>query len=112
MCVCYYLVNPLVPDFPIKCPWRTLTGTLCPACGFQRSFHAFLHGRILEALSYNLYFIISIPYVILAVISTWYNVNHQFDKFYCFVYHRYTLRIYFISYFLWWVIRNVLYFTI
>ena len=58
----YYFVNPLIGSFPIKCVWLDLTGTQCPACGFQRAVHSLSHGKVLEALRYNYFFIISIPY--------------------------------------------------
>lgn len=105
--VSYYFVNPLIPSFPIKCIWHDLTGTQCPACGFQRAIHSLAHGKISEALRYNYFFVISIPYAMLAIIATWYNYNHVFDKIRYFVYHRYTLKVYIIIYFFWWIVRNI-----
>lgn len=107
MVILYYLVNPSCESFPIKCPWRLLTATQCPACGFQRALHALLHGDVAHALSYNYFFILSIPYVFLVVLSTWYNYNHVFDKLKSIVYHRYTLSVYIVLYFIWWIVRNI-----
>ena len=106
--ILYYLVNPLCHNFPIQCPWRLLTNTQCPACGFQRALHALMHGEFQKALSYNYLFILFIPYAIMAIISTWYNYHHVFDKLNKFVYHHYTLRCYVVIYFGWWIIRNIL----
>ena len=103
----YYFVNPLIGSFPIKCVWHDLTGTQCPACGFQRAVHSLSHGRILEALSYNYFFVISIPYAVLAILATWYNYNHVFDGLRNFVYHRYTLKTYVVIFFFWWIVRNI-----
>lgn len=105
--ILYYLVNPLQTNFPIQCPWHLLTGTQCPACGFQRALYSLLHGNFLDALSYNYFFIFSIPYTFLAIIATWYNYHHVFDGLRTFVYHRRTLQTYIVLYFGWWIIRNL-----
>lgn len=104
----YYLVDPIQSGFPIQCPWKLLTNTQCPSCGFQRSLHAFMHGEILSALSYNYFFVLSIPYALLAIIASWYNFNHMFDQLRAIVYHPYTLRSYAVLYLAWWVLRNLL----
>ncbi len=103
----YYFVDPLMESFPIKCVWLELTDTQCPACGFQRALHALLRGEFVRALNYNYFFVISVPYAFLAVIATWYNYNHIFDKLNRFVYHRFTLKVYICIYFFWWIFRNV-----
>lgn len=54
--------------FP-RCPFKLLTGWNCPGCGIQRALHSLLNGRWNEALSYNYFFIISIPYAILLLIA-------------------------------------------
>lgn len=56
----------------------------------------------------HLFFIISVPYALLAVLSTWYNRHHIFDALGACCFHRYTLRAYVALYFLWWVGRNAL----
>jgi hypothetical protein len=105
--VLYSLANPMCERFPIKCPWNLLTNTQCPACGFQRALHALLHGEMSKALAYNYFFILSIPYALLAIASTWYNFHHVFDKLKVVVFHHYTLYCYLILYFAWWIIRNI-----
>ncbi|MBO4370684.1 MAG: DUF2752 domain-containing protein [Paludibacteraceae bacterium] len=106
--VLYYFVSPSLPLFPIKCPWHWLTGTQCPACGFQRALHTLVHGDLLAALRYNYFFILSIPYAFLVVLAGWYNINHVFDKLARVVFHRVTLWIYIAMFFIWWVLRNLL----
>lgn len=103
----YYFVNPSMKLFPIKCVWHLLTGTDCPSCGMQRALHALTHGDLKEALRYNYFFVISIPYASLAILATWYNYNHIFDGLRNFVYHRYTLKTYIFIYFFWWIVRNI-----
>ena len=108
LCVTYYFVNPSVQSHVIKCPWFFCTGTLCPACGSQRALHALVHGHILEALSYNYFFVISIPYALVAVLVSWYNFNHCFDRLKALAFHRYTLYAYVVLFFAWWILRNIL----
>ncbi len=106
--VLYYLVNPSSSYFPFHCPWHLLTGTQCPSCGIQRAIYALLHGEFVTALRYNLFLILSLPYVFLVILVTWYNFNHVFDKLYAIVYHRYAIKAYIVVYFAWWIIRNIL----
>lgn len=61
----YYVVNPSNTDLMPKCIFHSLTGWNCPGCGMQRFLHAFMHGRFLEAISYNYMVVILIPYIIL-----------------------------------------------
>ncbi|MBQ9649599.1 MAG: DUF2752 domain-containing protein [Prevotella sp.] len=104
----YYLVNPVIKHFPLQCVWRLLTGTQCPACGFQRAIHALVHGQFTEALSYNYFFVISIPFALIAILAEWYNYRHKLDFLRTFVHSHYTLKTYVVLYFVWWVMRNVL----
>lgn len=106
--VLYYFVDPSASTFPIKCIWRDLTGTSCPSCGTQRALHSLSNGQIVEALSYNLFFVISVPYAVLLIISTWYNFNNYFTRLKEILLHSRTLIIYVYMYFGWWLIRNLL----
>lgn len=55
-----YLHDPEEGGF-IGCPFRFLTGLLCPGCGSQRALHDVLHGRIGEAFDHNALLVLSIP---------------------------------------------------
>jgi hypothetical protein len=63
--VYFYLFNPTETSFALHCPFKQLTGWSCAGCGMQRFLHALMHGRFLEAISYNYILIILIPYSIL-----------------------------------------------
>ncbi len=106
--VVYYYVDPVQVRFALPCPWKLLTHTQCPSCGMQRALHAVVHGEILEALRYNYFFVLSIPYAVLAILVSWYNVGHRLDGLKEVVFHRYTLWGYVVAYCLWWVGRNVM----
>lgn len=103
----YYFVNPCVSSFHIKCIWKDMTGTQCPACGMQRALYALSHGHVLQALRYNYFFIVSVPYAFLAVLVSWYNHNGIFERLKVYVFHRNTLRAYVFVYFFWWIARNI-----
>ncbi|WBO83896.1 DUF2752 domain-containing protein [Hymenobacter yonginensis] len=49
----YFRLNPAHYPFP-RCPVNWLTGLHCPGCGTQRALHALLHGRLTEAVGFNL----------------------------------------------------------
>lgn len=108
MGIVFYFVNPTTRHFPFLCLWKVVTGTQCPACGFQRAFHALIHGYLVEALSYNYFFVLSIPLAFSAILSEWYNYHHKLDWLWAIVHNRYTLITYVFLYFCWWILRNIL----
>lgn len=57
-----YFVDPVGTAWAPKCMFRTITGWQCPGCGISRATHALLHGHFAEALAYNYFFVVSIPY--------------------------------------------------
>ncbi|MEZ4740333.1 MAG: DUF2752 domain-containing protein [Flavobacteriales bacterium] len=55
-----YLHDPEKGGF-LSCPFRLLTGLLCPGCGSQRALHDLMHLRIAEAFWHNALLVASIP---------------------------------------------------
>lgn len=55
-----YSVDPEQGGF-LACPFRYLTGLLCPGCGSQRALHDLLHGRVLDAFAHNALLLITLP---------------------------------------------------
>lgn len=45
-------------------PFHALTGWDCPACGGQRALHSLLHGRFGEALRFNPFLVVAVPYLL------------------------------------------------
>lgn len=103
----YYNFNPLETSWMPKCPSKLLTGLDCPACGAQRAFHAMLHGRITEAIQYNLFLFIGIPYLLLTVWSTFtcFPGNKRVRSI---SHHPAIAYGYIALFFIWWIARNLL----
>ena len=57
----YYFFDPGTHPGFLACPFRTLTGLLCPGCGSQRALHDLLHGDLAEAFSHNALMISALP---------------------------------------------------
>ncbi|MBP5374751.1 MAG: DUF2752 domain-containing protein [Bacteroidaceae bacterium] len=105
--VIYTLFDPIQYAWMPKCPFRLLTGWNCPACGIQRAAHALLHGRFAEAFSYNYFFVISIPYLLVLLVAEVLKRTHKGENFVRASEHPYLARIYIILFFVWGVLRNV-----
>lgn len=103
----YFIFSPVEHGWMPRCSFKVLTGYSCPGCGAQRAFHAALHGNFQEALGYNFFLVIGIPYLLLAVIAKYIpsKVGTWVDT------HLLNIRsawIYTILFFAWWIIRNIL----
>lgn len=57
------VADPATNSFFPPCPFRALTGWLCPGCGSTRAMHALLHGHIIEALRLNAFAVAAVPVV-------------------------------------------------
>lgn len=64
--ILYGWLDPQVYAFP-KCPFRSLTGWLCPGCGSQRAMHQALHGHFSEAFQLNPLFFPAIGYALIGL---------------------------------------------
>ena len=106
--ILYFFVNPEASVLMPKCPMKMLTGYDCPSCGVQRAIHAVLHGDFAKAISYNPFFVISVPYFLLVLYSTVFK-NSFAVKLRGIVCHRYALYGYIVLFFLWWILRNILF---
>lgn len=49
-----YRFNPFVNALPLSCSFYKLTGLFCPGCGMTRAIYSAVHGRLIDAFSYNL----------------------------------------------------------
>ncbi len=100
----YYRVDPAQAAWVPHCPFHLLTGLNCPACGSQRALHAALHGHFAEAIRFNLFLIISLPYlaILIANIRT-----GQRWKFLRAAASPSVVRGYLVLVVGWWIVRNI-----
>ncbi len=103
-----YLINPEQSAYLPKCPFYTLTGLECPACGTQRALHQLLHFHLKEAFRYNPFLLVSAPYLALFVWTEWFDRAGKCRRLYTFCRHRYVLYAYLTLIMLWWIGRNVI----
>jgi hypothetical protein len=54
--------NPATTWFFPPCPFRTLTGYLCPGCGTLRALHEILNGHLAAAFRLNPLMMLLLPY--------------------------------------------------
>lgn len=101
----YYLLDPATTPFP-RCPFRTLTGLLCPGCGSQRALHDILHLDIPAAFHHNALLVLSIPLVTLQLIAALLRSSHP--RFYRALNNRHLALSIAIILILWAILRNIL----
>lgn len=107
VCAMLYFGNPEGTGWALKCPFRLLTGLDCPACGIQRFIHALLHGRPLEALRYNYYLALALPYALLFVVEWALPKGDARRRLASVIEHRYAVWTYVVTFCAWLVIRNI-----
>ena len=112
-CLCLFLIvlfhyDPITTLWMPKCPFYLITGWRCPGCGLQRALHALLQGRWLEAIHYNYFIFVILPYISLLIAQSFYpfgkkkinlekNNNNKRFNYWCAA-----------SAFIWLVVRNFL----
>ena len=106
--ILYYVFNPSSDSWFFKCPFHLITGWQCPGCGTQRAIHCLLHGNVMEALRFNAFIVVIIPFLMLMAISEWYNYHHWFDWINRFINNRYTMIALGVLTIGWWVLRNII----
>ena len=66
------LGNPHSPHFGFPpCPFLTLTGWYCPACGGLRMTHDLLHGDFAAAVVDNVFLLIGLPALAIWLLVRW-----------------------------------------
>ncbi|MFL5786679.1 MAG: DUF2752 domain-containing protein [Flavisolibacter sp.] len=103
----YYYFPVYKYKFYPECVLYSVTGLYCPACGSQRAFSSLLHGHFLQALHYNLLFVIGL--IILTIIGIRWLINSILTR-------ELIIRIKVSSFVLWvilvvvllfWILRNI-----
>jgi hypothetical protein len=63
-----FLFEPGKSGFFPGCPFRFVTGFTCPGCGTTRALHHILHGHIYTAFTLNPLLLLSIPFLLFALL--------------------------------------------
>lgn len=102
-----YVYNPSVTQWAPKCVMLKLTGFRCPGCGIQRFIHQMLHGNFAEAVKYNYFAVLVLPYFAVLLFRELMpdgSFKATLGKWFV---NRYWATAYVALYFTWWVVRNV-----
>lgn len=104
----FYSKNPSDKEnIYLICPFKVLTGLDCPACGGQRSVHHLLHLEIFQALRYNAFFVLLIPYLLFLIYYEIRKVFWEIPKPNNFFISSKMLWIFLISLLIFGIIRNL-----
>lgn len=104
----YLNYNPTDSKYFPHCIVKSLTGWSCPNCGIQRAAHSLLNGHLLEALSYNYFFVISIPYACFVCIAYGLRKINIAGQISDILEHKSLAIIYVYSFITWFFMRNLL----
>lgn len=106
-CIFLYKVNPMQSVAAPKCLLKLITGYDCPGCGFQRAAHALLHGNFVQAVRFNFFLIVAIPYLLALFVSE-YLLRGEIQRRWMRVTHSNALMLtYVVLFFIWWIVRNI-----
>ena len=65
--ILYYLLI-IFTDISLSCPFRYLTGYLCPGCGVTTMFLALLNGDFAAARQANVFLFYTLPFLLASII--------------------------------------------
>lgn len=104
--VIYFVCNPAsITIFP-KCAFFQLTGLQCPGCGSQRDIHQLLHGNLVEAMHYNAFLVMCIPWL-LTILAAHFSKTERKERLNRIFLHKNVVNMYLILFFCWWIYRIV-----
>jgi len=63
-----FIFEPGKTGFFPPCMFRLITGLTCPGCGSTRALHQILHGHFVAAFELNPLFLVSIPFLLYALL--------------------------------------------
>jgi len=106
--VMLFYLDPVKYKFMPKCLFKLVTGLSCPGCGFQRAMHALLHGNIIEAIKYNLFLTIGIPYLFSLLFANVVLKGERQLKVLSILEGPQMAWFYVISFTIWFIVRNIL----
>ncbi len=103
--VFFFFVNPAHCVWAPKCVFKLITGLQCPGCGASRAIYALLHGRLWEAISYNYFLLLALPYLIAVMLVGWVPAWQKWQRV---IQGEKLAWIYIVLCVIWWILRNIL----
>ena len=89
------------------CIFYAATGLNCPGCGSQRAASSLLHGKIMDALNYNVLFVLAVPLVCFSAIVFSWNLFSSRKIGQPLFYHPGFVKAMLVLVLLFWVARNI-----
>lgn len=102
----FYYIDPAHTWWVPKCPFYYLTGFQCPACGTQRALYHLAHLQVREAITYNPFLFVSLPYLAALCCAEGRDKGKIAGRLRAFCYDRRVVRLYLILILAWWIGRN------
>lgn len=102
-----FMLNPIDYNWMPRCLVKQFTGLSCPGCGLMRAAHAALHGRFAEAVAYNYWLLLTVPYVLALIVQRFMPTGNVKSRVGQILGHRYMLGFYICTFLAWFVIRNI-----
>lgn len=106
--VFFAIVDPAQCVWAPKCLFHTVTGLQCPGCGFSRAMHALLHGHPAQALAYNYFMVLSVPYALVVLLASYCPALPVVRRCQRYILGRTAAYVYIALFIVWWIVRNVL----
>lgn len=107
LAVLLYAVDPEQSRWMPRCLFHQWTGLACPACGTQRAVHHLLHGHIREAVAYNPFLLVSMPYIAALIGGACFDGGERGSRLKAFCEDRRVVGSYLVLIIAWWIGRNV-----
>lgn len=103
----YFFYPATKNSFHPSCVFRSVTGLNCPGCGSQRAISALLRVDFLQAVSYNILLVISLPFVLYSAIIFTLNAFRKEQIQQKLFHQNWFIKLVFIVVILFWILRNI-----